>query len=255
MKNKINSRNLKISLLFTAAGIVASAFAAMYQLDMFSDEIKNQIILQLGSTEALIAIAAVQGGIITLISSFAGLMLAEKVNLRLNFRFDKNSLMVAMAIGLLTAAVIVFSDRLIFVRYLPSEITNYEFSLLYLVTGILYGGIIEEILLRLFVMSFFVFVLWKLFSRGSDRKNIPGWIYISSILISAALFAAGHIPFTAQIIGLSLPVLARTFLLNGIGGIGFGYLYWKRGLAYSMCAHVFTHVFINLISVLFTLGR
>ena len=47
MKNKINSRNLKISLLFTAAGIVASAFAAMYQLDMFSDEIKNQIILQL----------------------------------------------------------------------------------------------------------------------------------------------------------------------------------------------------------------
>ena len=114
MKNKINSRNLKISLLFTAAGIVASAFAAMYQLDMFSDEIKNQIILQLGSTEALIAIAAVQGGIITLISSFAGLMLAEKVNLRLNFRFDKNSLMVAMAIGLLTAAVIVFSDRLIF---------------------------------------------------------------------------------------------------------------------------------------------
>ena len=148
-----------------------------------------------------------------------------------------------------------FSDRLIFVRYLPSEITNYEFSLLYLVTGILYGGIIEEILLRLFVMSFFVFVLWKLFSRGSDRKNIPGWIYISSILISAALFAAGHIPFTAQIIGLSLPVLARTFLLNGIGGIGFGYLYWKRGLAYSICAHASTHVFINLISVLFTLGR
>ena len=43
MKNKINSRNLKISLLFTAAGIVASAFAAMYQLDMFSDEIKKQI--------------------------------------------------------------------------------------------------------------------------------------------------------------------------------------------------------------------
>lgn len=174
MKNKINSRNLKISLLFTAAGIVASAFAAMYQLDMFSVEIKNQIILQLGSTEALIAIAAFQGGIITLISSFAGLMLAEKVNLRLNFRFDKESLMVAMIIGFLTAAVIVFSDRLIFVRYLPSEITNYEFSLLYLVTGILYGGIIEEILLRLFMISFFVFALWKLFSRGSDSNNIPG---------------------------------------------------------------------------------
>ena len=78
---------------------------------------------------------------------------------------------------------------------------------------------------------------------------------MSSIFISAALFAAGHIPFTSQVIGLSLPVLARTFLLNGIGGIGFGYLYWKRGLAYSICAHASTHVFINLISVLFTLGR
>ena len=78
-------------------------------------------------------------------------------------------------------------------------------------------------------MSFFAFALWKIFSRGSDRKNIP---------------------FTAQVIGLSLPVLARTFLLNGIGGIGFGYLYWKRGLAYSICAHASTHVFINQTDVL-----
>jgi hypothetical protein len=243
----LKSKDLKISLVFTFIGLIASICVAIYQISMFSEDIKQQIVSQLGSLEALIPIAAVQGALITFLSTFIGLKLAKKVNLKLNFKFDKKALILATLIGLSTALIITGSDSFIFARYLPSKITTYAFSTIYLMTGILYGGIIEEILLRLLVMSLFVLILWKLFAKSRDHLNIPNWIYKAAIILAAALFAAGHIPFTVQSIGLSIPILIRCFVLNGIGGIGFGYLYWKKGLAYSMYAHAATHVFMQVI--------
>jgi membrane protease YdiL (CAAX protease family) len=148
---------------------------------------------------------------------------------------------------LATALIIAGSDRFIFAEYLPSAITTYTFSPIYLISGVLYGGIIEEILLRLLVMSLFVLLLWKLFEKDKDSLCIPRWIYIAAIVLASALFAAGHLPFTIQTIGVSAPIIIRCFVLNGIGGIGFGYLYWKKGLAYSMAAHALTHVFMQVV--------
>jgi len=78
-------------------------------------------------------------------------------------------------------------------------------------------------------------------------NELPDWIYITAVVIAATLFAAGHLPITAQTIGLSTPILIRCFILNGLGGIGFGYLYWKKGLAYSMYSHAATHIFMQVI--------
>lgn len=247
MPKILQNKDLKISLIFAFIGLIASIFAGMYQISMLTEDLKLQIVSQLGSMKALIPIAAVQGLVITFVSAFIGLKLAKKVNLKLNLRLDKKALVQAILIGLLTALIITGSDRFIFSRYLPSQVTTYVFSPIYLMTGILYGGIIEEILLRLLVMSLLVLILWKIFSRSKDLSNIPDGIYISAIILAATLFAAGHIPFTAQSLGLSTPILVRCFVLNGIGGIGFGYLYWKKGLAYSMCAHALTHVFMQVI--------
>lgn len=247
MHKILQNKDLKTSLIFTTIGLIASICVGLYQISMFTEDIKQQIVSWLGSMEALIPIAAVQGALITFVSTFIGLKLARKVNLKLNFKFDKRALMLAILIGLATALIITGSDSFIFAKYLPSKITTYVFSPLYLITGILYGGIIEEILLRLLVMSLFVLVLWKLFAKSKDNLNIPSWIYIMAIILASTLFAAGHIPFTVQSIGLSTPILIRCFVLNGIGGIGFGYLYWKKGLAYSMYAHATTHVFMQVI--------
>ena len=78
-------------------------------------------------------------------------------------------------------------------------------------------------------------------------EEIPSWIYVIAIIISSLLFAAGHLPSTSILIGLSLPIVLRAFILNGIVGVLFGYLYWKKGLAYAINAHIFTHVFNQLI--------
>ncbi len=247
MKKIRLSEDLKTSLLFTLIGLVASVFVALYQITMLTEELQQQVIAQVGSINAMIPIAAAQGALLTFALSFIGLKLAKKVNLRLNFVFDKKALTLAILIGAATALIITLSDIFLFAKYLPVSMTTYVFSPIYLISGILYGGVIEEILLRLFVMSLLVLILWKLFAKSKDQLSIPSGVYIAAIFLSALLFAAGHLPITLQSIGHSVPIIVRCFVLNGIGGLGFGYLYWKKGLAYSMCAHATTHVFMQVI--------
>ena len=247
MNNTMKNKDLTAALIFAAIGLAAGYFTGLYQVSIATEEFMQQIIYQIGSMKTMLLIASAQGAVYAFLSAFIGLKLARKVNLKLNFGFDTNSFLLAMLIGVAVAFIITGSDRFIFAEYLTSQVTSYVFSPTYLVTGILYGGIIEELLLRLLVMSLLVFILWKLFARSKDNNFIPNWIYITAIVLAATLFAAGHLPITAQMFGLSTPIVIRCFVLNGIGGIGFGYLYWKKGLAYSMYAHAATHVFMQVV--------
>lgn len=243
MKNK----DLKLSIIFTVIGLIAGGLIGLFQAASFTEEFRQQIISQGGSIEILLVAAVIQSGILTFITTFFGLTLARKVNLELNFKFEKDSFILSALFGLVFAFIIPASDKFLFSQYLPAEAGAYEFSLLRFASSVLYGGIIEELMLRLFLMSLLVLILWRIFAKSKDRLSIPDWIYISSIFISAIVFAAGHLPATAQTIGLSGPIIIRSFMLNGIGGIGFGYLYWKKGLAYAILAHMLTHVFMQLI--------
>jgi len=243
MKNK----DMKIALVFGIIGLIAGYFTGLYQASIATEQFKQQILSEVGSMQSMMLIAAAQAAVYAFVSAFIGLKLARKVNLKLNFIFDKNAFVVAILIGLAVAFIITGSDRFIFAEYLPSQVTHYVFSPIYFMVGILYGGIVEELMLRLLVMSLLVLLLWKLFARSKESDTIPDWIYITAAVIAATIFAAGHLPITAQTIGLSAPILIRCFVLNGLGGIGFGYLYWKKGLAYSMYAHAATHVFMQVI--------
>ena len=63
----------------------------------------------------------------TFVSAFFGLKLARKVNLKLNFNFDKKSLVLAILIGFTTGVIITVSDRFIFAGYLSSQVYwNYD---------------------------------------------------------------------------------------------------------------------------------
>jgi hypothetical protein len=241
MKNK----DLKLSLIFTFIGLLAGFVTCLYQISTFDNTMKETIVDQLGSVNALIPISAVQTGILVFISSFFGLKLARKSNLHLNFKFCKKGLLLAIVLGFITAFIISWSDKFIFAKYLPIQAQSYKFSITYFTSSILYGGIVEELMLRLFIMSLIVVLIKKLFIKTKD--NIPNLVYITAIIISALLFAIGHLPATAQLIGLSVPIVIRAIVLNGIGGLGFGYLYWKEGLAYSISAHMLTHIFNQLL--------
>ena len=56
--------------------------------------------------------------------------------------------------------------------------------------------LMEEVMLRLFVMSLLSFVLWKIFYRAVPKEKIPVRIFAVANVIAALLFAAGHLPAT-----------------------------------------------------------
>ena len=110
---------------------------------------------------------------------------------------------------------------------------------------ILYGGITEELLTRWGLMSFFAWALWRMTGRGQIRPVIL-W---AAIIMAAALFAAGHLPFLFAIVAQPQAALILTVLLtNFIPGLLFGWLFWRRGLEAAMLSHALAHCVNALIS-------
>ena len=105
-----------------------------------------------------------------------------------------------------------------------------------LLAASLYGGIAEEVLARLFVMTLVAWALQRL--RRTRAGPAPAWVYWGAIAVSAVLFAAGHLPTAFAALGAGAMVIVRTFVLNAIPGALFGWLYWRRGLEHAMAAHL-----------------
>lgn len=97
-----------------------------------------------------------------------------------------------------------------------------------------YGGIAEETLCRLFVVSLLVWIGAK-FSHGT----VPGAeIYWAAIILAALLFGIAHLPAAAQMGLAATPLqIARIVSLNVLVGLPCGWLFWRYGLEHAMLAH------------------
>lgn len=217
-------------------GLVAGAILGAQQVMSLTPERESQIVAQLGSKQVIIIVAMLQTAVMTGIATIVGSWASPKVGLNKPIIYNRKSIAAAVVIGLVSASLIVIPEKLVFAEVLGLE-DKFEFSWLYFLGSVLYGGIIEEILLRFGLMTLIIWIA----SKMTKSTNSNG-IYIAGIVIAALLFAAGHLPATAQMLGLSQVSVIRTLFLNFLPGIGFGYLYWKHGLAYAMLGHISTHV-------------
>lgn len=105
---------------------------------------------------------------------------------------------------------------------------------------LLYGGITEELLLRWGFMTLVAWTGWRLTGRGDPS---PALVWVA-IVVSAAAFGLAHLPALAASATLTPALVVRTLLLNGIGGVAFGWLYWQRSLESAMVAHATFHVVV-----------
>ena len=108
-----------------------------------------------------------------------------------------------------------------------------------------YGGIVEELQLRLFVMTLLVWLLAVLAKRAPRP-----WVYWAAIVIAAVLFGIGHLPAAGKIWEPSGIVVVRTIVLNAIGGIVFGWLYWRRGIEMAMLGHFSADIVLHVLAPL-----
>jgi len=104
---------------------------------------------------------------------------------------------------------------------------------------------VEEVLLRLFVMSLLVWIFTRI---GSRRMPVPSIYYVCAIVLASLLFGLAHLPATANLYGELTPLLVvRAIVGNGLLGIWFGYLYWKKGLEYAIAAHMAGDIFLHAV--------
>jgi membrane protease YdiL (CAAX protease family) len=97
-------------------------------------------------------------------------------------------------------------------------------------------------------MSFFVW-LGRFISRTVDGKPTAGVFWIANIL-AAVLFGLGHLPALTTLVPITPLVIAREVVLNGLLGIVFGWLYWKRGLEAAMISHFSADIVLHVLLAL-----
>ena len=147
-------------------------------------------------------------------------------------------------VGVLAGAVIFGVDLLLFGR-LEIEL-NEAVSVPGWWQGLLsslYGGINEEIMLRLFLLNGLLWVLNLMFRKSSSAA----WKVWIALIAAALLFGLGHLPAARAMMEMSRLMVVRILVLNLIPGIAFGVLFWRRGLLCAMTAHLSADVLIHAI--------
>ena len=246
---------IKKSLIFSLAvlpiAIVAIIFTCLYQFEMYPPEILEEAVAQVGSMAIVLIITVVQNVGLIMFCCFFGYILAEKLGLWKPIRFEKRSLTVTFLLSALVG-IILSLDPWTFGNLIDGikESTAAGMTVYGIIASILYGGIIEEILMRLFVMSLIAFLIAKIFYKKCDE--IPAKVFVIANIVAALLFAAGHLPATLVTFGELSPVLLfRCFLFNGGFGMLFGWLYRKHGLHYAMISHATVHIVSKIIWFIF----
>jgi membrane protease YdiL (CAAX protease family) len=204
---------------------------------------------------AAVAIQIVWGTVLSAVMILLGLLMAGRLGLGtpwlkawLDGRFDRRrfaSLAILWALlGALGGAVVFVLDRYAFAIFVepitPFQQTPPVWQRLPIS---LYGGINEEIYLRLFLMTL-VLWLWSKIRKHPTPTSLQMWTAIIAVSI---VFGLGHLPMTAQFMPITPIVIVRAIVLNGILGILYGWLYWRKGLESAVLAHFSTDIILHVL--------
>ena len=255
--------NWKVFFILWIAAILATLAVLPYALELQASTLTTADLPI--SLPVLIALQTVQTAILFAIMIFIGMLLASRVGLgtpileaatRGESVADRvrSILPISILLGIMGALLIIALEVWIFQPAMLHELGEAAAAL-----GLqnaqpaawkgflasFYGGIAEEIQLRLFVMSLLVW-LGRFLSRTAEGKPTAAVFWVAAIL-AAILFGLGHLPATAALLPLSSLVVTRAIVLNGLLGVAFGWLYWKRGLEAAIVSHFAADIVLHVI--------
>lgn len=253
--NELNSRRLSLILLISCTLSVITALP--YTLTT-QGEILALIPIPL---YFLLPLQILQNVLLFAFFIYAGLRLSQRVGLGVPFLEQllsdeavhvqpRSQFTLALLSGILVGFLILLSDIV-----LASTIGNIELLKAYpgqptppvwqIILVLPYGAIAEEVALRLFAMSAFAWIIQRLQTASNENPTKAGmWL---SIIIAAILFGASHLPTVLFFADLSVLHILRIVFLNTIGGVVFGWLYWRRGLEHAMVSHFGMDLVLHII--------
>jgi len=240
-----NSVNLKVFGLLLGLSLLSVAAVFPYLVT-----IQGELLSSTGLPLAVIFLTQLlQSGILFAVAIYLGLLCTKKIGfglplieaflekkqpLRVLARFGK----IAVISGVLTASAIFLLD-ILFSKLGVTLSTHQTYAPIWqTLLAAFYGGIAEEVLMRLFLMTLFIWISLKV-SRSEKPTSLGIWV---AVVLAALIFGIGHLPVTASLTQLTALVIFRALVLNGIGGIVFGWLFWKKGFESAVIAHFTTDV-------------
>lgn len=249
-------QKIKKPLIFTSALlpfiIGASIFTTLYQFSMYPQEIIDETVAQVGSYNLLVSITVVQSIMYAVVSAFLGYIISDYTGLMKPFKLNRKSLIATLSFSAVLGTILVL-DHYTFGNIIPDiqQANLQAMNLSSFIASVLYGGIVEELMMRLLFMSLVALVIWKLFFRKCKKENIPQIVFVIANITAAFLFAVGHLPATAMLFGEITPiVLLRCILLNGSAGFMFGEFYRRYGISYAILSHMTAHIVKYLLFII-----
>lgn len=244
--------NWRIFAILLAAGLLGVLAITPLMLDLIESRAFGQTPVPDIPLPLVIALALLQNGILLALIIVIGMILSERIGLQMPLIRAwaqgehppnlKAIVLPGMLVGAAVGAVLVGVEALFFLRHLPEALHPWFEVPLWkrLLAGILYGGITEELLMRLFLVSLAAWLLGRWLKTPAGMPSSGA--FWAAIILVAILFGLGHLPTTAAITPLTQVLVVRALVLNGVAGIAFGYLYWRHGLEAAMVGHMSAHL-------------
>jgi membrane protease YdiL (CAAX protease family) len=255
--NILSAINWRIFAVLLVAGLAGVLAGLPYIFDMFRERMQAARPTRL-SIPVLILLGLLQNGILLAVAIGAGMTLSRQVGLRMPLLeawldagppVDVPALLLpGLLLGLVVGVALLIAEGLFFLPRLPPAVRDLAVNIPLwkrLLAGALYGGIVEELLMRLFLFSLLAWLLGRVW-HTPDGLPTDGAFWAANVL-TALLFGLGHLPATAALAPLTPLIVARALLLNGVAGIVFGVLYWRYGLETAMMAHFSAHLALQLL--------
>jgi hypothetical protein len=207
----------------------------------------------------VLALSLIQPLVLSAISIFVGLRLGEGIGLGAPLLRDwlagdpsvprrlRSLVVPAVIAGLGVGALIVALELGVFAPRIAAGSRESSAAVPAIWQGLLaavYGGVCEEILLRLGLMTVLVWIGARL---TRTRRPGPGVIWAANV-IAAVVFGLGHLPATAALAPLTPLLIVRALALNGLGGVVYGWLYWRRDLVAAMIGHFSTDIVLHALA-------
>lgn len=248
--NNFIKDNWKFLLLVLLSGLIGGYCVGLYAYSSLSPELLKQIQEQNVTKEMIALSSMIQYGVLYgVILASIGIILSKKIKLWNDFKINKKAIMITIIITIIGSLILFPGDKLIFgsFNHWVAEQYTVRPTMEIMIGELLVGGVIEEVMMRLFFMSLVVFIISKIIKK----KEISTTVIVVANIISALLFAAGHLPSTAAMTDLTPLIVFRCFLFNGGLGLTFGYLYRKYGIGYAMIAHGGVHLLADIFMLMF----
>jgi membrane protease YdiL (CAAX protease family) len=250
----------KVFTILLVAGLIGVIAILPYMFDLLRSGVFEHAPASEIPLGLVVLLALIQNGILLAATILIGMILSERIGLRMPLirawarreqpPNTKEIVLPGIIVGAAVGVVLVTIEALFFLKHLPaSMLTLFDISLgKRLLGSVLYGGITEELLMRLFLLSLVAWLLskWLKTPEGSPTSGA----FWTAIIVVALLFGLGHLPATSVMAPLSPMLVVRALVLNGIAGAAFGYLYWKKGLEAAMVAHMSTHLVMQIPGVM-----